>query len=83
MGLWPSCTSDINPSDFYLCSTLNSQVNSNDPSTEDDLKESIQSTVLSVSAAEIQGAVNNMLRDVTSVCVLANGKHFQHLLEIQ
>jgi hypothetical protein len=61
MGLLPSHTSDLNPSDFYLCSTLNSQVNSNDPCTEDDLKESIQSTVLSVSEAELQGAVNNML----------------------
>jgi len=59
--LLPSRTSDLNPSDFYLYSTLNSQVNSNDPCTEDDLKERIQSTVLSVSEAELQGAVNNML----------------------
>jgi len=73
----------------YLCSILNSQVNSNGPCTEDDLKDSIQSTVLSVSAAELQGSVNNMfLRCDKCVCVCASvrvsakGKHFQHLLDI-
>jgi uncharacterized membrane protein YiaA len=61
IGLWPSHTSDLNHHDFYLCSILNSQVNSNSPFAEDDLQDSIQiSTVLSVSAAELQGAVNNM-----------------------
>ena len=71
MGLWPSRTSDLNHHDFYLCSILSSQVKSNSPFTEDDLKDSIQSsTVLSVSAAELQGAVNNMfVRCDKCVCV--------------
>ena len=52
MGLWPFLTSDLKPCDFYLCSILNTQVNSKSPCTEDDLRDSIQSTVLSVSVAE-------------------------------
>jgi len=58
---------------------LTNKVHNNNPCTEDDLKESIQDVVPSISPAELQFIINNIF--VSCDKHLQNDRnHFQHLL---
>jgi len=48
------------PIQFYVYSTLKSKVFSNIPSNEDDLKDTIQNKVLSISPAKLENAIRNI-----------------------
>jgi hypothetical protein len=48
------------PIKFYVYRTLKNKVLSNNPSNEDDLKDTIQNKVLSVSPAKLENAIRNM-----------------------
>jgi hypothetical protein len=48
----PPYTADIDPCKFYLLGMLRAKEYSNNPCTKDDLKETIQNIVFSISKAE-------------------------------
>lgn len=74
-GLWPTRSPDPNSCGFYTWDTLQC---SNNPRSEDELKEQVQRLEISVSPTEIQCVVKLVLVRVDT-CVRAEGKHFRYL----
>jgi hypothetical protein len=77
-GMWPPRSPDPNLCGIYLWAMLQDRVCSNNPRSEDDLKEDVLRFVFGVSPAEIQRAVTSVLvkRDTY---MRAEGNHFRHL----
>ena len=80
-GLWPPCSPDLTPPDYFLWGYLKGRVYQNKPRTTDSLKanftEEIQAVTAEVLARNFQNT--RMARRVQS-CLDANGVHFQHML---
>jgi hypothetical protein len=66
------------PCDFFLWDTLKDKICSNNPHTEDELKDSIQAAVSYISLGNLGRLRNNVFirRDTY---LLASGNYFQHL----
>jgi hypothetical protein len=76
--MWFPHSPDLNLYDFHLWGTLTNKMYNNNPCTEDDLKQSIQDVVPSISPAELQCIIKKItfvfsctpLFHVTSICKL-------------
>jgi hypothetical protein len=63
-GLWPARSSDLNPCDFYPWGNLKDKVNSNNPHTLDELKQSIRETITSIEVSELKLVSNNLFKRI-------------------
>jgi len=78
-GLWPLCSPDLMPPDYFLWGYLKGRVYQNKPQTIDALKANITEKIQAVTAGVLARTFQNMVRRVQS-CLDPNGGHFQHML---
>jgi len=78
-GLWPPCSPNLTPPDYFLCGYLKGRVYQNKPQTIDTLKANITEEIQAVTVDVLARTFQNMTRWVQS-CLDANGGHFQHIL---
>ena len=78
-GLWPLCSPDLTPPDYFLWGYLKGRVYQNKPRTIGALKANITEEIQAVTADVLARIFQNMARRVQS-CLDANGSHFQHML---
>jgi len=78
-GLWPPCSPDLMPPDYFLRGYLKGRVYQNKQRTTDALKANITEEILAVTADVLARTFQNMACRVQS-CLDANGGHFQHVL---
>jgi len=78
-GLWPPCSPDLTPADYFLWGYLKGRVYQNKPRTIDALKANVTEEIQAVTADVLARTFQNMARRVQS-CLDANGGHFQHML---
>jgi len=77
-GLWPPCSPDLTPPDYFLWGYLKGRVYQNKRRTIDALKANITEEIQAVTADVLARTSPNMARRVQS-CLDANGGHFQHM----
>ena len=78
-GLWPPCSPNPTPPDYFLWEYLKGIVFQNKPRTIDALKVNITEEIQAVTADVLARTFQNILRRVQS-CLDTNGGHFQHML---
>ena len=78
-GLWPPCSPDLTPPDYFLWGYLIGRVYQNQPRTTDALKANITKEIQAVTADVLARTFQNMAHQVQS-CLDANGGHFQQML---
>jgi hypothetical protein len=52
--IWPACSPDLNPCDFFFLGYLKDKVYSNNPQTEEKLKEKICREISNIPAVNLQ-----------------------------
>jgi hypothetical protein len=77
--IWPVCSSDLNPCDFFFWGYFKDKVCSNNPRTEEELKENIRREISNIPAVHLQKVTQNLFRRCEE-CLRVEGQHFQHLL---
>jgi hypothetical protein len=65
--------------DFFFWGYLKDKVYSNDPRTEEELKENIRREYSNIPAVHLQKVNQNLFRQYEE-CLRVEGQHFQHLL---
>ena len=78
-GLWPLCSPDLMPPDYFLWGYLKGRVYQNKPRTTDAMKANITEEIQAVTADVLARTFQNMVRWV-QFCLDANGGHCQHML---
>jgi hypothetical protein len=76
-GLWPPCSLDLTPCDFYLWGSLRVKVYKTNPHTVEELRHNIRPQDSTISGEELQRV--NVFHRYTE-CIQSGGQHFQHLL---
>jgi hypothetical protein len=77
-GIWPACSPDLNPYDFFFWGCLKDRVYNINPRVEE-LKENIHREIANISAEQLQ-RVNQNLFCRCEECLHVEGQHFHHLL---
>jgi len=78
-GLWPLCSPDLTPPDYFLWGYLKGRVYQNKPRTIDALKANITEEIQAVTVEILARTFQNMVHWFQS-CLDANSGHFQHML---
>jgi inhibitor of nuclear factor kappa-B kinase subunit alpha len=78
-GIWPACSPDLNPCDFFLWGCFKDKVYNSNPRTEEELKENIRREIANIPAEQLQ-RINQNLFHWCAECLHVEGRHFQHLL---
>jgi biotin synthase-related radical SAM superfamily protein len=76
--IWPACSPDLNPRDFFFGGCLKNKVYSNNPQTEE-LKENIRREISNIPAEHLQKVNQNLFRQCKE-CLFVEGHHFEHFL---
>jgi hypothetical protein len=77
-GIWPACSPDFNPCDFFFWGCLKDKVYNNNPRIEE-LKENIRREIANIPAEQLQMVQQNLF-DLCGECLRVEGQHFQLLL---
>jgi len=77
--IWPPCSPDLTPPDYFLWGYLKGTVYQKKPQTIDALKANITEEIQAVTADVLARTFQNVARRVQS-CLDVNGRHFQHML---
>jgi hypothetical protein len=72
-GIWPACSPDLNPCDFFFCGCLKDKVYNSNAQTE--LKENIHREIANILAEQLQ-KVNQNLSHQCKKCLHVEGKKF-------
>jgi hypothetical protein len=78
-NLWPSCSSDLTPPDFYLWGAATSAEYRDRPRTLNELKTAITAYIRNISQADLQKVFAYKFKWVQA-CIDARGHHLQHIL---
>jgi inhibitor of nuclear factor kappa-B kinase subunit alpha len=78
-GIWPACSPDLNPCDFFFWGCLKDKVYNSNHQTVGELKENICREMANIPAEQLQ-RVNQNLFCWCEECLRVEGQHFQHLL---
>jgi hypothetical protein len=77
-GIWPACSPDLNPCDFFFWGCLKDKVYNSNPWKEE-LKENICREIANIPAEQLQ-SVNQTSLTRAEECLCVEEQHFQHLL---
>ena len=77
--LWPPCSPDLTPPDFYLRGKLKGFVYADNPRSINDLKHNIRQVIADIRCEELHQVFSNLRRRV-ELCLQEDGSHFQQLL---
>jgi hypothetical protein len=77
-GIWPACSPDLKPCDFFLLGLFEGKVYKSNPRTEE-LKENIHREIANIPTEELQNVNQNVFRWCEE-CLRVEGQKFQHLL---
>jgi inhibitor of nuclear factor kappa-B kinase subunit alpha len=77
--IWPACSPDLNPCDFFFWHCLKYKVYSSNPRMEEELKENLCSKILNIPAEHLH-KVNENLFHWCKEYLCVEGQHSQHLL---
>jgi hypothetical protein len=78
-NLWPPCSPDLTPPDFYLWGAAKSAVYCDHPRMLNELKTAITVHIRNISQADLQKVFANKIKGVQA-WISACGHHLQHLL---
>jgi hypothetical protein len=79
-NVWPPCSPELTPSDFYLWGAAKSAVYRDRPRTLNELNTAITAYIRNISQADMQKVFANKIKRVQS-CIDARGHHFQQHLQ--
>jgi hypothetical protein len=76
-NLWPPCSLDLTPPDFYLWGAAKSAVYCDHPRTLNELKTAITAYIRNITQADLQKVFVNEIK-LVQTCIDTHGHHFQH-----
>jgi hypothetical protein len=69
-GIWPACSPNLNPCDFFFWGCLKDKVYNSNPQTEEELKENIHREIADIPAEQFQMVNQNLFPSVRNVYML-------------
>ena len=78
-NLWPPRSPDLAPPDFYLWGAMKNKTYCSNPSTINELKETITNYFQKLDETVLKNVFRSIMTRATR-CNEAGGSHFQHLL---
>jgi hypothetical protein len=76
-SLWPPCSPDLTPCDFYLCGSLKDKMYKTNPHTLKELRNNIHHEISTISGEKLQRNTNMFYR--YTECIWSGGQNSQHL----
>jgi hypothetical protein len=73
-GIWPACSSDLNPCDFFFWGCLKDKLYNSNPRKEEELKENIHREIANIPAKQLP-RVNQNLFSWYQKCLRIEGQH--------
>jgi hypothetical protein len=77
-GIWPACSPDINPCDFFFWGCLKDKVYNSNPQREK-LKENNHKEIANIPAEQLQ-RINHNVFHWCEECLHVEGQRIQHLV---
>ena len=76
---WPPYSPDLNPCNFFLWGCLKDKVYKNNPTSLDELGNSIESKIKLISTETLAEVIKNFIKRLRYV-ISTEGKHIEHIL---